>query len=48
VPTTRFTAGNQARETAIDQQLGLKSIDTVLTLYTLSWPSILIRLAARG
>ena len=47
MPTIRFTAGNQAMETAIDQQLGLDFMDTVLILCTLSWPSMLIRPAAR-
>ena len=48
VPTIRLTAGKPAKETAIDQRLGLDSMDTVLILHTLSWPNILIRLAARG
>ncbi|HSR30221.1 MAG TPA: hypothetical protein VLY63_06620 [Anaerolineae bacterium] len=48
VPTIRLAAGNPAKETAIDQRLGLEFMDTVLILYTLSAPNILIRPAARG
>lgn len=48
MPTIRLAAGNPAKETAIDQRLGLEFMDTVLILYTLSAPNILIRPAARG